>query len=505
MIQCGKVVAACRNNGSGRLPHDSRHCGAWQAWRPWSSLGSNRMNSGQTSSRGCLRWIFGIGAAIFLVIGCIPGILWYRSWQQSAQEVDAELQRIREAGEPLAANEVDALYSLPQNVDDVTSLWLSAAAPFSTREFKKEVEKIPLLGPLAPEEPLPQPNQPWGQYDVVKQLLDKYETSMKRLHQAAEAGGAARFPTDFSAGPLQKVTFLDGLRQAANMLRLEAVARAHVGDAHGAAQDIQTLMTMSESLTDYPALIPQIVRIAIAGIAYQTIQDLLPYVEFSDDDLVALQKTIQRHGSHDGLYRAMLGERMVGLMAINDPSLIMNKKNEEQRRALRSWSSAWRNSDRAFFLRQSKTLLFAAQQPWPENLQTARQVAKEIDQLGEDGWYAHMKYMMSLLLLLPADVVFEAHGRAQAASNATQTAVAIERFRRERSQLPANLQQLVPDYLSNVLMDPFDGQPLRYIVEGDRYRVYSIGRKGIDDGGKGDLRDNPDIVFSVPPPNYSDE
>ena len=51
-------------------------------------------------------------------------------------------------------------------------------------------------------------------------------------------------------------------------------------------------------------------------------------------------------------------------------------------------------------------------------------------------------------------------------------------------------------------IDPFDGKPLKYIVSKEGVTVYSIGRDGVDDGGKRQTSSNKpnDEVASFPPP-----
>jgi hypothetical protein len=74
-----------------------------------------------------------------------------------------------------------------------------------------------------------------------------------------------------------------------------------------------------------------------------------------------------------------------------------------------------------------------------------------------------------------------------------RAAVAVERFRLAKGALPAKLDELVPDYLEAVPLDPFDGKPLRYsAIDEKSYKVWSIGFDGKDDGGN-DL----DVTFSV--------
>ncbi|MHC4202396.1 MAG: hypothetical protein ACYSU0_20580 [Planctomycetota bacterium] len=57
-------------------------------------------------------------------------------------------------------------------------------------------------------------------------------------------------------------------------------------------------------------------------------------------------------------------------------------------------------------------------------------------------------------------------------------------FRTEKGRYPKELAELVPEYISAVPVDPFDGRPLKMIREGDGIVLYSAGHDGEDDGGK---------------------
>lgn len=66
-------------------------------------------------------------------------------------------------------------------------------------------------------------------------------------------------------------------------------------------------------------------------------------------------------------------------------------------------------------------------------------------------------------------------------------ACAVERYRIKHNDYPDSLDQLTPDFLANIpqdLMAP--GKPLNYKkrVEDDRYRIYSVGSNGTDEGGR---------------------
>jgi hypothetical protein len=67
--------------------------------------------------------------------------------------------------------------------------------------------------------------------------------------------------------------------------------------------------------------------------------------------------------------------------------------------------------------------------------------------------------------------------------DATLAAIAIERYRQASSVLPKSLDELVPQYLSAVPIDPIDGEPLRLRIVDDRPVIYSVGIDRDDDNG----------------------
>jgi len=64
------------------------------------------------------------------------------------------------------------------------------------------------------------------------------------------------------------------------------------------------------------------------------------------------------------------------------------------------------------------------------------------------------------------------------------TAIALKRFQLRHGKLPETLNELAPEFLRAVPIDPFDGKPLRYRSNADgTYLLYSVGEDGKDDGG----------------------
>jgi len=63
------------------------------------------------------------------------------------------------------------------------------------------------------------------------------------------------------------------------------------------------------------------------------------------------------------------------------------------------------------------------------------------------------------------------------------TRLAIRRFEIDQGRLPGSLEELAPRYLPAVPRDPFSGGPLVYRRSAEGYRLYSLGKNRLDDGG----------------------
>jgi hypothetical protein len=105
-----------------------------------------------------------------------------------------------------------------------------------------------------------------------------------------------------------------------------------------------------------------------------------------------------------------------------------------------------------------------------------------------------------------AIVTMDDAAAAAAVVRTARAALAVERFRIANGHLAETLGQLVPTWLDEVPLDPFDGEPLRFRSDTSSFTVYSVGRNRTDDGGtighfglgnEGTERFSPDIGLLV--------
>ena len=111
-------------------------------------------------------------------------------------------------------------------------------------------------------------------------------------------------------------------------------------------------------------------------------------------------------------------------------------------------------------------------------------------------------YVIAKLTVPSFTPIIVKYRRRSVELRATAVVLALRQYEQAEHHSPQTLQDLVPKYLSEIPVDPFDGKPLRYRLRADgRWIVYSVGPNQLDENGeqpKGDPRkytDPGDVIF----------
>lgn len=120
---------------------------------------------------------------------------------------------------------------------------------------------------------------------------------------------------------------------------------------------------------------------------------------------------------------------------------------------------------------------------------------KDPDQIGR----ALGEIQMSLLFP-DVKTPVEAEVRTRVRESMIQVGFALAAYRADHSAYPESLEALVPAFISTVPIDLFDDQSLRYLREATGYRLYSVGKDGIDDQQelKAESSTSDDLVIQIP-------
>ncbi len=422
-----------------------------------------------------------IAGAIVLVV-CLAAaatVTWYVTLAN--KRLDQAIQSIRAAGEPASAAEMDAWRARNKPGVDNSHAWLGAIA-----KGKVGSDALPNVVQGLIERPAwtdtsympPLPGSPWLELAEVSAYLDERRLMLDALHRAAETPGVTRYPLSFEQGIEMPLGHVDGMRMATQALFLEAHVRARQGDGPGAAGSIRTIFALASSNSESPLLVLQVFRASLDARGREAALSLVPHLNLEDGVLKGLQDTAREALYRPDLKAAMIGERIVGLQTIRNPTLIGLTRRE------------------AFFYR-----LVSRQDEakYLELMDQAVQAARRTDipfDLGfvdvKSQWalilanpFTRAKYPITNLLLPGCENAFTILAKAEAKNMALEVAIAVSRYRLATGGLPTRLADVVPRYLDRIPADPYLGEgELQYQNENGWVAIYSVGRNVTDDAGE---------------------
>jgi len=360
---------------------------------------------------------------------------------------------------------------------------------------------------------------------------------LEKLHEIAESGlEKGHYPIDLTQGFSTELPHLARLRDYARRLAFEADLCVIKGDYEGLLKAFRSMASIYKSLEHEPFLISQLVNFAITGIMCDHIDWIFSHCELPEDVLLKLNDIItmyyvpKEERSKLGLsYHTELlafldllkkGNVVFVSSHISSDSITEKKFN--------SVGKSWFPITDIMYPAGLEAML--AVNLYSSLMEACTKVTREenvevpekqfIDlyftRLFEDRNSTYLfktappcwLYFMTMIVFPALQRTIEAELRHHVVVELIKTAIAVERFRQKNNRLPGNLEELVPDYLSEVPKDPWNkGEPIKYIKEENfGFKVYSIGMDREDDGG---ISRDPesggvnirkfDIPFSVPP------
>ena len=442
------------------------------------------------SCGGCL----GISLLIFgfFVVVLALGIAYWRN--QARSDTDAKLTAIRSSGEPTGARElVDYTRGLSE-LPDMTDQWKNALQFVDEPQFKEATSTVPYF---QGQSYFPPPGESWNGQKASEELIATYVNELRVIHQLANVEGQVHFVDSYDDAFNLLLPYTDRTRGAARALVVEAHVAAHQGH-QGRKQDvlrsIDSMFAIADTLEYEPILVSMLVRIAIESMAVITVQDLAPHLDLTDAESRALAAKLQARSILPHVSLAMKGERAIVIETVLSSRLL--QEQELGPIAFNKYDSL------RLYLDDAQDLINAVD---AENeQQMGRQltsVANRIEsELQNAGLTTRFRRMLSMQLTPSYSSISKAILRERFLLDAAATSLMLEVYRDKHGHYPKSLNDLLPDLINAIPMDPHDGKPLRYLITADGYKIYSVGENGVDDEGSYSLGDftRPDLVFEVP-------
>ncbi len=305
--------------------------------------------------------------------------------------------------------------------------------------------------------------------------------------------------------PTAPMTQFVPMRTAAQWLYADALGALHAGERDRALKDIHAVVQLTEFGKEDPTLVAQMIRVAISGLGLSLTWETLQNPDCIEPELAAVQHDWERIDLLQALANGFLGERAFG------DALFAQVKAQGAGRTFRLLNPP-RSSPATLVALQNSAITFAwnlnsaedeqllfrfyqgqleairvlqEQKPWPEVERRQKALGAELDRtIGQAEGLRKFQYLFSAMAIPNLTKATQTAVRNETQRRLTIVAIALKRFELRRHRMPANLQELIPEFLPAVLIDPMSGQPLRYRRNADgSFVLYSTGPDGEDDGG----------------------
>ena len=481
---------------------------------------------------------------VVLLFGCIPQKTVEK--QPAVSSLEAELQKLREAGIPTTVEELNL-----QEIPDQENGSLVFREVFKIidglyQQHKEEWEYFPAEGSIKWE------NVPETKKKQVMDLI-LHNPEFIRMYQLLDeaslikSGSLTRddlqkWISEFPDGTLS-FSLLPKMRRCARLLCAKATIESDCGSIDNALNACITGLRLGKSISDEPFLISQMVRMALDAIATASLEKIIQkgdgdsklYQALIDEIKTEISASMIKHGMPGDLiindlprfsYWRKQGEEMFIFNEDDRKTLetikehfkdmpgdntqriaVTEKRLQEKRTALKEaylksgyeTPQVFVDMQEVFYLDKILTVFNLTRSPLWEARKETQKIDDEIRKAPKE------EAILSHEILLPENTSmftgwFKQEARTKACLGAAEIGLANRIYRQKHGKFVSSLRQLTPEIMPALPLDPFTGKNYIYRKKDKGFIVYSVADNLKDDGGfsqneKNGWQDDFDIVW----------
>ncbi|WP_437188419.1 hypothetical protein SH668x_001864 [Planctomicrobium sp. SH668] len=389
---------------------------------------------------------------ILLVVGVIK-------WGIDFWQVNSQIAAIRNAGLPTNFEELDRYYERENGIPNNSDLWNAAFDAANKAEVAKS--GMPLF-----EEDIPPFDEPWDQLDSCRDYLKKIEPELVMIRKAATAGGQVIVPRIPGSDPISRFMDSSSARIIPRILNLDMNVSLRDGDVTRALQDVRDAFKASNAISRGAVMINALIRNALFSSAIAMSDRLLNSAELTDSQLAELQNEIAGPDFLQEINDSLIGERSFQIASIDSfpVSLLL-----------------WQPSKREM-LSENVRVRKILSKGLPEATRNLDSISK-----------TQAKGFPLVELIGPSHAAFIESGANMVAKQHSRiVAISVQRHALRHGRFPETLNAIDADLFPSdrdkptSIVDPYTGDPLRFVDSEKEILIYSIGSNLIDDGGNFD-------------------
>jgi len=345
---------------------------------------------------------------------------------------------------------------------------------------------------------------------TIREVLSEYRGAAKAAGQFRDSPrGRHAVVIDF-AHPENSLPHLRPCDSIVTLLELDAEGQLLDSQPAGAIARVRPLVHLARMLEGEPVPESQDVRVRALEGAARIVERSLAAGEVRDE-LAAIQSEFVRDSQNDCFfvgqrgYRALIHNLFDGVASGEAPvkgHLRLDLKGGDVARKARAFVviSTFLKHNHAVYLEELTKLLASSTLADWESRAAIEQQRKSLR-----SGVAAIDFGRDVISFGIASRWGEGHTawlRVKTRLRCAAIALAVERFRLANNRWPEKLSDLSPAMLSEIPVDPFNGEPLRYARVKDGVVVYSVGPDGENNSGAFDPKKSShdpgqDIVFRL--------
>lgn len=354
--------------------------------------------------------------------------------------------------------------------------------------------------------------------------VSQWAEPLRRIRSAVRSP-ALTPEMDYSSAGNTIFRHLVPLKTICHLLNAAALSAMHNGLTGAAVENLESTLLVSEHLRQHPSLISQLVHLSVYEQTAQSAWQLIHSPAVNEKELTRLQAAWSKTDPGGNLPRALGMERIWiadairlartsnsnflaaadGFLGAGAPGSawttngtavdfveFIGNAPAETGRALRAllWRSLFAAYDEATTveLLQQSIDLHRAQiagacyrdlAPKLASLQT------EVEALDRSGALLRLRTQLSQATVAVMTQSFRRVFKAEANRRLVIAACALRRYQVRNGRYPDRFETLAPEFIPDVVRDPYDGHPLRYVPlsSGRAFLLYSVGSDLKDDHG----------------------
>ncbi len=383
-------------------------------------------------------------------------------------ELEGELQKIKEASEPLTLADL----ALPSVADDENAAVIYAKAFEHLNLSDSDLE---ILGSLTPNHvAVPDREIPLAE---LGRIVESNPAAIELLVEAAKRP-RCRFAIDWEAGIETEFPHLPQLKNSAYLLAAKILWHADRNQMRQALATARVSLAIVDSVADEGTVISQLFRYAITGTTLTVVQYALHERSAPTESCRKLYRYLGEMEFMDSFVETMSRERVMGISGFALWRQQITEKKAERGGFYWTPLDKLTDYDQVQYLRLMSEVIAVADSPYRNSREAFSDIKRR---LSED---VSVCFLTRTLLPVTWAPVIK-RDKAIAQVGLAQAALALKAYKNEKGEYPESLAQL-PEVIdwADLPKDPFSGEDFIYRREGEGFLVYSIGADLYDDGGK---------------------